>query len=202
MPKKSKPKQPPTDTSLVLDRLARALDTHQPVGVRRWIAGSDRVDGFVTGVGAAWVALAKLDDRIRPDGWSLLRLSDIKSVSIDPDPDCFEIKALRARNLRHHADRHSPRRCRRLIRSAARADPVITVFVEDDRPDICWIGAVISVGEQTLRLLEIDTQGEWHRRKPRAIDLEDITRIEFGGGYEEALRLVAGPPPTAHLARS
>lgn len=202
MPKKSKPKKPPTDTSLVLDRLARALDTHQPVGVRRWIASSDRVDGFVTGVGAAWVALAKLDDRVRPDGWSLLRLSDIKSVSIDPDPDCFEIKALRARNLWPPTPTDiALDDVVALVRSVAMADPVSTVFVEDDRPHICWIGAVISVGAQTLRLLEIDTQGEW-RRKPRAIDLEDITRIEFGGGYEEALRLVAGPPPTAYFGRS
>lgn len=197
MSKKSKPKKPLTDTSLVLDRLARALDTHQPVGVRRWIAGSDRVDGFVTGVGAAWVALAKLDDRVRPDGWSLLRLSDIKSVSIDPDPSCFEIRALQARSLWPPTPTDvALDDVVGLVSSAARADPVITVFVEDDRPHICWIGSVMSVGEQTLRLLEIDTQGEW-RRKSRAIDLEDITRIEFGGGYEEALRLVSGPPPTA-----
>ncbi len=195
MPKKSKPKRPSTDTSLVLGRLARALDTHQLVGVRRWIAGADRVDGFVTGIGAAWVALAKLDDRVRPDGWSLLRLRDIKSVSIDPDPDCFEIRALRARNLWPPTPIGvALNDVAALVRSAARAEPVITVFVEDDRPRICWIGSVMSLGEQTLRLLEIDTQGEW-RRKPRAIDLEDITRIEIGGGYEEALRLVAGPPP-------
>lgn len=196
MPRKSKSKKTPTDISVVLDRLSRALDTHQPVGVGRWIAGSDRVDGFVTGIGAAWVALAKLDDRVRPDGWSLLRLSDIKSVSIDPDPDCFEIKALRARNLWPPTPTDvALDDVAALVRSAARAEPVITVFVEDDRPHICWIGSVMSLGEQTLRLLEIDTHGEW-RRKPRAIDLEDITRIEFGGGYEEALRLVAGPPPT------
>lgn len=195
MPKKSKSKKTPTDISLVLDRLSRAFDTHQPVGVRRWIAGSERVDGFVTGVGAAWVALAKLDDQVLPDGWSLLRLRDIKSISIDPDPDCFEIKALRARNLWPPTPTDvALDDVAALIRSAARAEPVITVFVEDDRPHICWIGSVMSLGERTLRLLEIDTQGEW-RRKPRAIDLEDITRIEFGGGYEEALRLVAGPPP-------
>ena len=41
--------RPPT--SLVLGRFPRARDTLQPVGVRRWIAGVDRVDGFVTGIG-------------------------------------------------------------------------------------------------------------------------------------------------------
>lgn len=196
MSKKKKPKRPSTDTGLVLDRLARARDSSQPVGVRRWIAGADRVDGFVTDIGAAWVALEKLDDRVRPDGWSLVRLRDIKSISIDPDPDCFEIKALRARGLWPPTPtRVSLDDVAAVVRSAAAADPVTTVFVEDDRPQVCWIGAVVSVGEQALRLLEIDTQGEW-RRKSRSIDLEDITRIEFGGGYEEALRLVAGPRPT------
>lgn len=197
MPKKPKPTKPATDTGLVLDRLARARDTHQPVGVRRWIAGADRVDGFVTGIGAAWVALAKLDDGLRADGWSVLRLGDIKSVSIDPDPDCFEVKALRARSLWPPTPTDvALDEVVALLRSAARADSVTTVFVEDDRPGVCWIGAVLSVDEQTLRLLEIDPQGEW-RRKPRAFDLQDITRIDFGGGYEEALRLVAGPPPIA-----
>lgn len=197
MPKKGKPTKPATDTSLVLDRLARAYSSHQPVGVRRWIYDADRVDGFVTGIGAAWVALAKLDDRVRPDGWSILRLSDIKAVSIDPDPGCFEIRALRARSLWPPTPIDvALDDVVALVTTAARADTVITMFVEDDRPQICRIGTVVSLDEQTLRLLEIDTQGEWHR-KPRAIDLEDITRIDLGGGYEEALCLVAGPPPTA-----
>ena len=69
-----------------------------------------------------------------------------------------------------------------------------SVFVELDRPDICYIGSLISVAANRSRLLEVDTEGRW-RIKARSIDPDDVTRIDFGGRYEEALALVAGPPP-------
>jgi hypothetical protein len=71
---------------------------------------------------------------------------------------------------------------------------MVSVFDEFDRPAVCWIGAVKSVDESKLRLLEVNTRGGWARR-PRTFDPADVTRIDFGGGYEEALHLVAGSPP-------
>lgn len=69
-------------------------------------------------------------------------------------------------------------------------------FDEFDRPDVCWIGALTSVDESMVKLLKVNTRGGW-ARKPRTFDPRDLTRIDVGGGYEEALSLVAGPPPTA-----
>lgn len=83
-----------------------------------------------------------------------------------------------------------------MVTSAAAAAPLLSVFVEFDRPDICWIGSVTSLDAKKLRLLEVDTQAEW-KRTPRSIDPADVTRVDIGGSYEEALTLVAGSPPTA-----
>lgn len=51
-----------------------------------------------------------------------------------------------------------------------------------------------SLDDSKLHLLEVNTRGGW-ARKPRTFDTADVTRIDFGGGYEEALSLVAGSPP-------
>jgi hypothetical protein len=166
------------------------------VHIRRWIAGADRVEGFVVGIGKTWVAVQRLSDRIEFDGWILLRLKDIQAVSIDPDADCFEIKALNARGLwPPSAPGIQLDDAPTMLMAAAAASTMVSVFDEFDRPQVCWIGAVVAVDRSKLQLLEVNTRGGW-ARKPRTFDPGDITRVDFGGGYEDALCLVAGSPPT------
>jgi hypothetical protein len=192
---KKKPKKPPIEKKSVLARLERARDEQLSISVRRWIPRADRLDGFVVAIGEKWVALSKLDG-VRLDGWSLLRLKDIQAVGIDPDPDCFEVRALKVRGQwPPTAPELKLDDVVGVIASASAAAPMTSVFVEFDRPDICWVGSVTAMDADNLKLLEVSTQAEWYR-KPRSIDPEDVTRIEFGGSYEEALDLVAGPPPT------
>jgi hypothetical protein len=80
------------------------------------------------------------------------------------------------------------------VRTAATAGPLLTVHAEFSRPDGCWIGIPSSVNDERLELREVGIGGQW-LPKPRKFDLDDITLLQFGGGYEEALHLVAGPPP-------
>lgn len=84
------------------------------------------------------------------------------------------------------------------LHSANQRAPLVSIHVEFDRPDICWVGAVHKLNADTMQLLEVDTQAVWKRR-PRAVDLEDVTRIEFGGSYEEGLASIAGPIPLLDL---
>ncbi|MFC8732859.1 hypothetical protein ACFT5B_10400 [Luteimicrobium sp. NPDC057192] len=191
----SKKSKPPIDNKAIRVRLERARDERLVVGARRWIRGADYLEGFVVGIGKRWVALAKLDSRVSFDGWTLLRLKDIQAVTLEPDPDCFTVKALRARSEwpPPSADVELDD-LRGAATAAAAVAPTTSVFVEFDRPDICYIGSLVSVDDKGLRLLEVDTQAEW-RRKPRSIDRDDVTRIDFGGRYEEALALVAGAAP-------
>lgn len=95
----------------VAARLARAQAEGLLVRVRRSLPDADVLDGFVVAVGTEWLALARLSDRIELDGWTLLRSADVRAVKLEPDPDCFEIRALRARGQWPPAD--SARRHRR-----------------------------------------------------------------------------------------
>ena len=190
-----KPKKPPIEKKAVGARLAHAQQHRLLVTVRRWIPDADRLDGFVVGIGQKWVVVQRLTDRITFDGWYVIRLKDIQAVSLDPDPDCFEVTALKVRALwPPTAPGVDLDDVVGLLTSASSAAAMLSVFDEFARPDVCWIGVVTSVDGSTLRLLEVTTRGGWARR-PRTFDPADVTRLDFGGGYEEALGLVAGPPP-------
>lgn len=190
--KSKKPKKPPIEKESVLARLERGRDEQLFVSVRRWIPDSERIDGFVLAIGEKWVALASLDG-IRLDGWCLLRLKDIQAVSIDPDSLATNVLKAREQWPPPGAD-VSLDDVVLALRSASEAAPLISIMVEFDRSDIMWVGSVTEIGKDSLRFLEVSTQAAW-QIKPRAIDLEDVTRIEFGGFYEEGLALVVGPRP-------
>lgn len=177
-------------------RLARAHAEQRAVRIRRWIPNSDVIDGFVVAVGPEWVTVAGVDN-LRLDGWHALRIKDVQAVSIDPDDACVEIRVLRARSQWPPVDPGVDLTdARQVLRSATGLARIVGIQLEFDRPDICWEGKVLGIDGDTVRLLEVDLDAEW-ARKPRLIDLEDITRVDFGGDYESALDLVAGPVPSA-----
>ncbi len=185
----------PAEAERLRGRLERARNEQLLVRIRRWIPGADVLEGFVVGLGHEWVALARLSDTIELDGWTLLRLHDLSSVKITPDREAFAIRALEAREqwppaappvrLDDVAD---------VISDVTGIAPMLSVHCELDRPDVCWVGAVRRLEGKTLRLLEVTTQAGWARAES-SFDLDDVTRLDIGGGYEEALHLVAGAPP-------
>jgi hypothetical protein len=54
---------------------------------------------------------------------------------------------------------------------------------------------VLDVDDRLVRIQEIDPDAAW-RREPSEYRISQITRVDFGGGYEEALALVAREGPT------
>jgi hypothetical protein len=197
MGRPTKRTKPPIDKRAIRSRLADAHQRQALVRVRRWIADSDQREGFVVAVNRRWFLLATLSDRITLDGWSALRVKDVQAVTVYPEEDCFEVKALQARGQwpPSTAEALDMAELPDLLRSAPAVAPLLGVFREFERPDVCWIGAPLDVSDSVLSLLEVNVAGGW-ARKPRRFDLDDITRVDLGGGYEEALALVAGPPPS------
>jgi hypothetical protein len=149
----------------------------------------------VCACGPDWVALATVDDRLRSDGWSLLRLADIQSVALEPDPECLGVRGLKANGEWPFATPELDiASTSSIIDSVAASQAAIALFPEFRRPDICWVGWPALVDPQTVKLRELDLDARWSP-KPRLIDLEDITRVGFGGGYERMLAKLAGPLP-------
>jgi len=194
---KPKPHQkPPISEPENRQRLERAQVDQALVKLSRWIPDADRIEGFVVGLSQHWVLLQLLSGRITFDGWVALRMEDVQAVTIYPTEDCFEIAAVKARGLWPPTSptTATPRDIGEVLAQAKQHASVVAVHREFERPDAAWCGAVRDVSSDTLSFLEVNVAGGW-ARKPRRFDLDDITRVDFGGGYEEALQLVAGPPP-------
>lgn len=69
--------------------------------------------------------------------------------------------------------------------------PLVVVHRDEVDPDVCQVGQVIRVDDTMVTLREVDSEGEW-RDEEDEYDLDEITRVDFGGVYDTSLARVAG----------
>jgi hypothetical protein len=179
----------------VVADLDRAAQEQTLVRVIRTIRRSDKLDGFVVGVGQAWVLLALLDPNINLNGYVAVRLADVSKVEPRGGPDTFVGRALSARGewppMSVDMDLDS---VGELIRTAAEVAPLVTLHIEEDDPTLCFIGRPVRFTSRSVHLHGITPEAEWED-SPDVWAFADVTRVEFGGRYEDALALVGGTPP-------
>ena len=77
----------------------------------------------------------------------------------------------------------------------------MTIHREQVDPDVCSIGRVQGVNWGRVSLLEIGPDAIWED-KPDEFRIKEITRVNFGGDYENALYLVGGEPTVASVSRA
>ncbi|TNM64089.1 hypothetical protein FHN55_14755 [Streptomyces sp. NP160] len=174
-------------------RLLDAMAEQTLVRIHRASDTTHRHEGYVVGVGSAWVLLAVLDPRIELDGWTALRLDDLLRVKRLGGPEAFPARALRRRGqwpstaVPLDLDDDGE-----LLRSAGRCAPLVTVHTDVLDASVCFIGEVVSVDDTTATLQTIDPDAVWEEHTDDWL-LADITRVDVLGGYEGALALVALP---------
>jgi hypothetical protein len=180
----------------VADRLDGAIRTGSPVRLHRSIPGAERIDGFVVAATDAWTLLAHCPE-VDLDGWTAVRTTDIAKVGLRGDPTSLTVRALRRRG---HWPVVPPEQALALdslpllLESADRGFGLVALHAERKRPDVCWIGAVAGLRRKSVRLLEVDTEARGET-EPTRFPCRHITRVDFGGRYEETLREFAGPRP-------
>jgi hypothetical protein len=146
--------------------------------------------GYVMDATDTWVLLQNVDPGIKLDGYTILRVEDISDFETEIAQAAFIEKALTIR-------KKNPTRpvlidltnIETIIRSIDENYPLITIHREEKDPENCWIGSVESLTVKTVVLNEINPEAKWDGTK--RIRLDEITRIDFDGGYETALALVA-----------
>ncbi|HXH04289.1 MAG TPA: hypothetical protein VNN09_13360 [Candidatus Competibacteraceae bacterium] len=168
------------------------------VRIHREELGAAWVDGYVLGLGRAWCLVGVIGDDIRPNGFQALRLEHISNLELPCPNHTFKARALALRGY----SRPQPPALdldddAALLRDASAAFPLITLYLEASEPDICYVGRVVMLNGDTLFLRCLNPDAEWEREHGR-FGLDEITRIDFGGGYEQALALVAGLIDTPH----
>lgn len=153
--------------------------------------------GLVLDVTDRWFLLANLNDAIRPERLSCLRLADVRKLTIPAQNADFYLAAMSKRGDRWPSNPGIDLRdVAHMLASAQKHSPLVTVHIEREVREACYIGRVIETTAETLSLLEITPQAKWER-EPTAYRLRDVTRIDVGGAYEEALYLVGGNPVTS-----
>ncbi|MES2951698.1 MAG: hypothetical protein V4858_24485 [Pseudomonadota bacterium] len=170
--------------------LVTAMDEGQLVRIIRRFEDSP-VRGYVAAVGPTFFLLTLVSDRLRFDGFECFRMADVRSVRADPYAG-FAEAALKKRGLRR------PRKPKidldsveTILLTAAKVFPLVTIHLEKKDPDVCYIGSVRGVERGKVFLLGINPHAEWDS-EPDKFRFSKITRISFGGDYEDALHAVGG----------
>jgi hypothetical protein len=140
------------------------------------------VRGYVLDVGPHFFLLALVSDRIWYDGFECFRISDVSKLRPD-QYERFVEQALKKRGEKWpRKPRISLKNIQELVLTAGRAFLLVAIHREEIDPEVCWIGRVLEV-------------------TPEEYLLKEITRVNFGGDYEDALYVVAGEPPPRRLPK-
>ena len=161
---------------------------------RRFESGDIR--GYVLAVGPEFFVIALVSDRIWFDGFECFRVRDIESVENDPFAEFVEAALSIRGDVRPDASPVNVATIDDLILSAAAKFALVTIHKEAQSPDVCYVGHPLGVEGGVLWMLGIDPDATWEF-EPLAHKLSEITRVNFGGDYENALELVGGSPPPA-----
>lgn len=171
-------------------KLAAATASRSLVRMTRKV-GSGAVDGYVVNSSEQWLLLLFVGDGVSYEGFQAFRLQDVASLEVPSPRKAFYEAVLRKRGLRRPRtpglDLSSTQE---LIHSAGKRFPLITLHREKADPDVCHIGQVVSTSSASVSILEVTPDATWSE-SPSVYRLAQITRVDFGGPYEEALALIA-----------
>ena len=123
------------------------------------------------------------------NGYSVIRRRDVRKFKVQ-HKEAFMIRALRLKNI-------SPGRPSgvsiaswpALLESLTREFPLFTIHQEWLDSEVCFVGRLATMSNSAFGLKEIDPDGRWNRS--RSYKFRDLTKVDFGGGYEDALARLA-----------
>lgn len=169
--------------------LSRSLSLKEPISIFRENIESLHFDGIVLATNSEFTLINLITDRFYLDGFVLLRTSDITDIRSKKTEILSKI--LKARKLIvQELPKIELDDMRSTLKSISERWKVISIFCEVFDPGICVVGNVRLLTEKTAGMDFISPLGEWNGTT-ETIELDKITRIDFGGGYEEGLALVA-----------
>lgn len=162
--------------------LASFVDRDILITLNRKSLAKRPIDGFVVGISAE-LLLVHLMHECRLDGYSAVRLSDIRSYKVD---ESFIPRAMRLLKRKpvmpQGVDLSS---WPQLLASSQRLYPLLMIDQEQKDPGCGFIGRIVESTPQYVVLEKVDTKGQWIESERFAFT--DITQVEFDSGYTQAL---------------
>lgn len=179
-------------TKATVSQLSQAMRHGQFVRFHRRFEKST-IHGYVLDIGPHFFLLALVSDRLRFDGFECFRIRDVKNLKQDPYAAFVEVALKKRGQRKPKKPRVSLASIDKLLLSASQSYPLVTIHREQVDPDVCWIGRVSDVTNGYVTLREIGPGAKWESGTTK-YRLSEITRVNFGADYEDALYLVGGEP--------
>jgi hypothetical protein len=148
------------------------------------------IGGFVLEFSDLLTLISPLDDeRFELNGYTVIRNSDVRRWR-PVGEDSFCVQALKLKGIKPTRKRGlSLASWPDLLKTANELFPLITISRERIDRNACQIGRLRSTNRVSFELKEIDTSASWD--DCNRYRFSDLTRVDFGGGYEAALARVA-----------
>jgi len=149
------------------------------------------ITGFVSGYSEQLALVTVVSEFVTYNGFETVRIKDVTEIELPhPNADFLdEALALRAAKPPVIPTGIDLSSFSSLLDSLDVLS-LITLHTETTDFEGCYIGVVHSVDQDFLSIFEI-TPDATYDSEPSSFSLDDITRIDFGGAYEEALLQVA-----------
>jgi hypothetical protein len=132
--------------------------------------------------------LCVIDQLVIPNGFSVNRNSVIAKVSEEPNSSTLAL-ALELKGFLPPAvpslNLQSMRSC---LQSLKRENIFVSVFFEFDKPNIAYLGDIVSMDKNEFQFRCV-TPSAKRERKAKTFGIADCTRIDFFGEYETAIHL-------------
>ncbi|MDF9715685.1 hypothetical protein INN71_09725 [Nocardioides sp. ChNu-153] len=156
-------------------------------------------DGFVVTLTDDWVVLHELADGVHLDDLVMLRLSDVSRVWFRDD-DPYHHRAINGLGSTVATFECPPEAgLIDMLNAAAFKADIFAIRMETLRDEPLAIGRLVKLGKKRLTLHFVGRDGVWAPETERWRH-RDITRIEVGGRYLDALNRFADPYPAAEPA--
>jgi hypothetical protein len=128
-------------------------------------------------------------DTMELNGYSVIRNADVRKWR-PRGPKTFPQRAAKLKGIEPVFPAGvSLASWREVLETAGALFPLLALHREKINSRTCHIGRVRSLTEKVVSLKEIDADALW--RETRRYRFRDLTKVDFGGGYEEALTIVA-----------
>lgn len=148
--------------------------------------------GFVLACGQTLTLLHLLEtSTFTLNGYTVIRNDDVTLYAVYDRPDYyFDSRVLRMKGIKPQPPPGIEiSSLPDLLTSVNKSYPLFTIHREKINNEVCFIGRLAGMTPKTFTLFEIDPCAEWERG--HRYRFEDVTKVDFGGGYEEALAMAA-----------
>jgi len=151
----------------------------------------DNFLGFVLAANEKFTLVNNFDFDAGATGFAVFENKSVKDYELYDDSNSFDALLLKLKKINpKEKPEVSIDSMADLLRTAGELFPLIVIYREKIASDECWIGKIVEIKKNSFFLKSIDPNAEWEEELMKVL-FKDVTRIEFGNGYENALQLVA-----------